>query len=272
MCKISIISINYNNAIGLRKTLASVASQTYQEIEHIIIDGGSTDGSVDIIREYAESSITSLNVQWISELDGGIYDAMNKGIAKSTGEYLLFLNGGDALASESVLAEVNPHLCDADLVIGRAHFSINGKRNGKSPFLCEKDMSMYYMYLHGINHQSAFIKRKLLVNTPYDTNVGMNADWLFFVQSIIFGSASVKFVDLFFTDYDCSGVSSNTEKLIQEREQILKTVLPERIARDYIQILPYYYEVVRVQWLLKHPICYKIYRGFTTFCRKVVGK
>lgn len=277
MNKISIITINYNDAEGLRKTLTSVAAQTYTNIEHIIIDGGSTDGSVEVIREYEQSLVSSLSpfasrLKWISEPDKGIYDAMNKGVAKSSGEYLLFLNGGDALASPTAIEDVIPYLNDTDFVIGRSYFSNEGKRCGTSPLLGEKDMSMYYMYLHGINHQSAFIRRNLLIDTPYDTNVRISADWLFFVQTIVMQSATVKFVDLFFSDFDLTGVSSNNEAVLKEREEVLKNVLPERIARDYMQIAPHYYEVIRLQWLLNHPICYKIYRSFTTFCRKVVGK
>lgn len=273
--KISIITINYNDAEGLRKTLASVASQTYTDIEHIIVDGASTDGSVDVIREYETINLSSTNpirIVWVSEKDKGIYDAMNKGVAKASGEYLLFLNGGDALSSPTAIEDVSLYLNDTDFVIGRSYFSKDGKRCGASPLLSERDMSMYYMYLHGINHQSAFIRRNLLINTPYDTRVKINADWLFFVQTIVMRSATVKFVDLFFSDFDLTGVSSNNEVVLKEREEVLKKVLPEGIARDYIQIAPHYYEVIRLQWLLNHPFCYKIYRSFTTLCRKVVGK
>ena len=133
--KLSIITINYNNAVGLRKTLASVASQTYRDIEHIIVDGGSTDGSVDVIREYENTikqSVTidkpTIHVTWISEKDNGIYNAMNKGIEialgrrvvnsfnrselvedknkgirKATGDYVWILNSGDCAASPDVV-------------------------------------------------------------------------------------------------------------------------------------------------------------------------
>lgn len=129
--KLSIITINYNNAEGLRKTLASVAAQTYADIEHIIVDGGSTDGAVEIIREYADneamrledckairsenskaddtmpnrpiaSSPHRLQIKWISEKDNGIYHAMNKGIRMATGEYIQILNSGDMLAAPDV--------------------------------------------------------------------------------------------------------------------------------------------------------------------------
>ena len=104
---LSIITINYNNAEGLRKTLASVASQTYAEIEHIIIDGGSTDNSVEVIREYESSLASRLSplasrLKWISEKDAGIYNAMNKGIRMATGDYIQILNSGDILAAPDV--------------------------------------------------------------------------------------------------------------------------------------------------------------------------
>ena len=103
--KLSIITINYNNSEGLRKTLASVASQTYANIEHIIVDGASTDGSVDVIKEYENQlNIThsTIHLLWSSEPDNGIYNAMNRGIRKATGEYCQFLNSGDMLAAPDV--------------------------------------------------------------------------------------------------------------------------------------------------------------------------
>ena len=128
--KLSIITINYNNAEGLRKTLASVASQTYADIEHIIVDGGSTDGSVEVIRQYADNeckveSVSAHVVRWICEPDKGIYNAMNKGIEVALGkrvvngdhssspianspspiadtEYIQILNSGDTLAAPDV--------------------------------------------------------------------------------------------------------------------------------------------------------------------------
>ena len=105
--QLSIITINYNNAEGLRKTLASVAAQTYPNIEHIIVDGNSTDGSVDVIREYESTLASSLSpfasrLKWLSEPDKGIYNAMNKGIRMATGEYIQILNSGDILATDDV--------------------------------------------------------------------------------------------------------------------------------------------------------------------------
>lgn len=294
--KLSIITINYNNAEGLRQTLASVAMQTFREFEHIIVDGGSNDESVDIIREYESiiSNRRSIILKWVSEKDNGIYDAMNKGveiasgirvvnalnrselvedknkgIKKATGDYLYFLNSGDVLADENVIEGLMRQLGDADIFVGRVNCVSNGTIVGQTPLLSETDMSMYQMYLHGINHQSAIIRRSIQLEHLYDATLKIGADWKFFVEAIVLGGAMVKFVDSIFANYDVSGVSSNTAQLRQEREKILADILPERIARDYLAIAPHYYDVVRVEWLLHHPFWYKLYRGITTFARKL---
>ena len=319
--KLSIITINYNNAEGLRQTLASVAMQTCREFEHIIVDGGSNDESVDIIREYESiiSNRKSIILKWVSEKDNGIYDAMNKGveiasgirvvnalnrselvedknkgveiasgirvvnalnrselvedknkgIKKATGDYLYFLNSGDVLADEKVIEGLMTQLGDADILVGRVNCVSNGTIVGQTPLLSETDMSMYQMYLHGINHQSAIIRRSIQLEHLYDATLKIGADWKFFVEAIVLGGAMVKFVDSIFANYDVSGVSSNTAQLRQEREKILADILPERIARDYLAIAPHYYDVVRVEWLLHHPFWYKLYRGITTFARKL---
>ena len=103
MIKLSIITINYNDAEGLRKTLASVAMQTYAKIQHVIVDGNSSDTSKDIIIDYAENTKNhNHEILWVSEPDKGIYNAMNKGIKMATGDYIQILNSGDLLASNNV--------------------------------------------------------------------------------------------------------------------------------------------------------------------------
>ena len=105
MKQISIITINYNNASGLEKTIRSVVEQTYNEYEYIIIDGASSDKSKEVIQEYQRYIDF-----WCSEKDSGIYNAMNKGIQKASGEYLLFLNSGDVLNNSAVLADIHGFL------------------------------------------------------------------------------------------------------------------------------------------------------------------
>ena len=296
--KISIITINFNNVAGLKATLESVAKQSCHEFEHIIIDGGSNDGSVEIIREYESiiSNRKSIILKWVSEKDNGIYDAMNKGveiasgirvvnalnrselvedknkgIKKATGDYLYFLNSGDVFAADDVVDSMIELLDGTDIIVGRVNKLTRGRIYGQTDLLSDTDMSMYQMYLHGINHQSAIIRRTIQMEHLYDATLKIGADWKFFIETIVLGGAKVKFVDKIFANYDVSGVSSNTAQLKQEREKIMVDILPERIAQDYLNIAPHYYEVIRVQWLLKHPFWYKLYRGVSTFGRKLMS-
>jgi glycosyltransferase involved in cell wall biosynthesis len=152
--KLSIITINYNNAEGLRKTLASVAAQTYPNIEHIIVDGNSTDGSVDVIREYESTLASSLSplasrLKWLSEPDKGIYNAMNKGIEIALGkrvvnddhtsspiannqlpialtDYIQILNSGDILAADDVTERMFQ-------AMGNRQWAIDNETNSQSP-------------------------------------------------------------------------------------------------------------------------------------------
>lgn len=303
--RLSIVTINYNNVAGLKATLESVAKQSCHEFEHIIIDGGSNDGSVEIIREYESiiSNRKSIILKWVSEPDKGIYDAMNKGVEIASGirvvnalnrsefledkhseadqpegtgvenkvvsDYLYFLNSGDVFAADDVVDSMIELLDGTDIIVGRVNKLTRGRIYGQTDLLTEADMSMYQMYLHGINHQSAIIRCTIQMEHLYDATLKIGADWKFFVETIVLGGAKVKFVDKIFANYDVSGVSSNTAQLRQEREKIMVDILPERIAQDYLTIAPHYYEVIRVVWLLRHPFWYKLYRGMTTFARKM---
>jgi glycosyltransferase involved in cell wall biosynthesis len=112
--KYSIITVNFNNKEGLRKTIESVIHQTFRDYEFIVIDGGSTDGSTDILREYD----THINY-WVSEPDGGIYQGMNKGIKIAAGEYLNFMNSGDCFYDPDILEKVSRYKSEADFIVGK---------------------------------------------------------------------------------------------------------------------------------------------------------
>ena len=120
MCKISIITINYNEKVGFEKTIKSVLNQSYQDFEFIIIDGGSTDGSINVIEKYKDSIS-----YWVSEPDKGVYNAMNKGIRASKGEFVIFMNGGDCFNNDLVLEEIAPMLNDEfDVYYGNNYNSL----------------------------------------------------------------------------------------------------------------------------------------------------
>jgi glycosyltransferase involved in cell wall biosynthesis len=153
--KLSIISININNKNGLRKTIESVVNQNFTNFEYIVIDGGSSDGSVEIIKEF-EDKIS----YWISEPDKGIYNAMNKGIQVAKGEYLLFLNSGDWLVDEVKLSDVIENLNVFDLIIYDLFFVEEHNQSRKKHPV---DITLSYIIEKTISHPSTFIKREKLL-------------------------------------------------------------------------------------------------------------
>ncbi|WP_083993885.1 glycosyltransferase [Gelidibacter algens] len=147
--KISIITINYNNLDGLKKTMTSVLEQTYANVEYIIIDGGSTDGS----KRYIESCQQDL-AYWVSESDRGIYNAMNKGIAQATGEYLLFLNSGDWLAGVKVLDLISKNLGNCGILYGNLIkvYANGSEKVDKGPE--SSQLTLFHFFVR--HHQSSF--------------------------------------------------------------------------------------------------------------------
>ena len=237
--KLSIITINYNNAEGLRKTLASVAAQTFRDFEHIIVDGGSTDGSVEVIREYEQSLASRLsplpsNLKWLSEPDSGIYSAMNKGIKMTKGEYLLFLNSGDCLVDEDVLSNVFQVAKDnIDVMYGDIKVVYNNQEIIKeSPDV----VTFQYLYSNAIFHSGgSFIKKTLFDSYGlYDENLRIVSDWKFFVEIFILKNVSYQHINLILSVFDLCGISTeNQELMMKERMLVLRDLFPERILLDY---------------------------------------
>ena len=222
--KYSIITVNYNDAQGLKGTIKSVICQTFQDYEFIIIDGGSTDNSKSIIEEY-QNQID----YWISEPDEGIFNAMNKGILASKGDYLIFMNSGDCFYNEKVL-ENSLHYLKSDFVIG----SIKRKEDDTTMNYELSDISMMTFYKGAIPHQATFHKRSLFLNSLYDETLKISSDWKFFFQKIIFENASYNIMPVVVCSFDTTGISStNTEWAAKERNQIISERLPARIIKDY---------------------------------------
>lgn len=225
MQKLSVITINFNNREGLRRTLESVAAQTTRDFEYIVIDGGSTDGSVEVIKEF-ESIIT----YWISEPDRGIYHAMNKGVANAHGEYCNFLNSGDIYHSSEVVHNFNSSNVQADVLTG-IQYQINSDQKSKLiRVLPPKEITLELMFCRGLLHQSCMIRTVLLKNNPYDENLKIVSDWKFFVQELLLNGKSFQPLDFEIVDYDASGISAMRADLLkQERAEVLNTLIPERV-------------------------------------------
>ncbi|GHS97386.1 glycosyl transferase [Bacteroidia bacterium] len=220
--KLSIITINLNNQDGLRKTIESAISQTFTDFEYIVIDGASTDGSVDIIEAYADR-IT----YWISEPDKGIYNAMNKGILQAKGEYCLFLNSGDWLIKNNVLEIVFRQDNNTDLIIGRLHQKHNNIRGiiKKEP---GESLRFSDFYIASLLHPCTFIKRNLFERVGlYDENYRIVSDWLFFLLSVVNNHSSYSFLNTQVSDIQTNGISSiDVDRMLEERTRVLYKYFP----------------------------------------------
>ena len=225
MKKISIVTVNFNNRDGLEKTMSSVTSQTYSNIEYIIIDGGSSDGSKEVIKKY-ENKIS----YWVSEPDKGIYNAMNKAIGKTNGEYLLFLNSGDYFYSKKVLSKIFSQVHQADLLIGRQKFiSANGKV-GISPKLHAEEINMEYFLSSTLPHQATFIKRSLLDECGgYDESYRVCADWVFWIQAVVEHKCSIEVLPQTVSYMNNGGVSSDMDKCHQDMSRYLQVCLDRKL-------------------------------------------
>ena len=207
--KLSIITINYNNAAGLKKTLDSVAAQTYTDFEHIIVDGASTDGSMDEIIAYSQSPIANRHkITWISEPDTGIYNAMNKGVRMAEGEYTLMLNSGDYLVDNSVVEKVIPLLDGTDIIQGNIIEDypdkvIRNRGYGNS------DIDFFDVMKGHFLHQASFIHMDTLKKYGYyDESYKKGSDTYFYITTLALGHASFKYVDVDVANFDVNGISN----------------------------------------------------------------
>lgn len=216
---LSIITINRNDAEGIKKTIESVVSQEFADYEYIVIDGASSDNSVEIIKEN-EKYIDC----WISEKDTGIYNAMNKGIKLAKGEYVYFLNSGDVFYNTSVLAEIFNVEQNADFLYGGICIKF---RMMKFKMLPPKKMSLYYFIYNGLYHQSTFTKRDLFDELGlYDESLRIAADYKFIFIAYNVYFKQIKILTKVIANYDPYGISSNKDYDVihkNEKETILKT-------------------------------------------------
>jgi glycosyltransferase involved in cell wall biosynthesis len=238
--KLSVITINYNNKDGLQKTIDSVLSQTFAGFEYIIIDGGSTDGSADLLKNGDHRFGYR-----VSEPDKGIYNAMNKGIANAQGEYLLFLNSGDCLVNNGILSAIFSTERTADIVYGDINYVLQNGEKKRYPSLKEEELCMRNFFTNEratISHPAAFIKRHLFSGELYDESYAIVADNKFFMKQVVINNCSVDYTGLVIADFDTGGLSSkpaNWEKTIRERQRIFAELLPPRILKDYELLLQF---------------------------------
>lgn len=236
--KLSIITINRNNDSGLRQTMQSVLSQTCTDFEYVIVDGASTDKSVEVIHSFApqpDMNINGLQVRWLSEPDTGIYNAMNKGVHMSKGEYLLFLNSGDWLYRNDVVRNIlsifdGTDIIQGNIVVVKDDVEIIQRGYGRS------ELSMVDVYNNQFLHQATFTRRACFEQYGYfDETYRINGDTVFYAKCLGFGNASFKYVDLNIAFFDTNGISADPQrKWVKIREQEdcrYEEMFPERMRK-----------------------------------------
>lgn len=279
--KLSIVTINYNNAEGLQKTLVSVAAQTYRDIEHIIVDAASTDGSVAIIREYAEK--VDYPVLWGSKKDKGVYNGMNIGIQRATGDYIQILNSGDVLAAPDVTERMvlrlneltNERMNESDgvaILYGNMLKSYDGKTIinrdtcGGGMYTPE---SFLYFYKGTLNHDCAYIRRDLFEKYGlYNEQMKICSDWEWYVRAIVLGGEKPVYTNIDVTIFDMNGVSEsygkNADTIKRERREYLESILPPAVLHDYDA---FSFPIIQYQRLKKHHLW-----GIVYFIERVLFK
>lgn len=247
--KISVITVCYNSEDTIERTIKSVISQKYNDLEYIVIDGGSTDKTVQIIRKY-EQHIS----YWVSEPDNGIYDAMNKGIVASTGEVIDFLNSDDWYA-EDTLSRVENYFkeTEADIISGNV-FRVNAGKITVLPRIIPEDDDAYFFHMM-FPHQALFAKTTLfdkcgMFNTDYI--IKADYDWILRVH---LAGCKIKMVEDCFAYFSYGGIST-TRRIVSAKEQwqsatfhmkkYQKFYLEERIQTHY---------KARVEWAERTEIC-----------------
>ncbi len=254
---ISIITINRNNAAGLENTLQSVAAQTYKEFEYIIIDGASTDGSVEVINKYEPEFA---HLKWVSEPDKGIYNAMNKGIRMASGDYIQILNSADCLAAPDVTERMLAALEEKGqptILYGNMVKCFPDGRKMVDKCFAGQEITMLGMYTGTLNHDPAYIRRDLFEKYGfYDEDLKIVSDWKWYLQALSLSGEKPHYIDVDVTLFDMTGVSETNKALDKaERQQVLAQLFPNAVLADYER---YAFPIDQIKRLKRHPWAYKL--------------
>ena len=235
LVKVSIITVVYNDKLGLLETIQSVKRQTYKNLEYIVIDGGSNDGSQDIIREN-EHFIS----KWISEPDNGIYDAMNKGIHLATGTWLNFLNAGDRFISEKSVEEIINNSYTEDIVYG-SMVRFKGRYRYISRGMNKAHPTAFDFMHTSVGHQAAFIKSDVFDRVGlYDINYKLASDAKFFFDALIIHKIQAKYIDKPIVMFEIGGASTIHQDLYdEERQSFLINYMGEETYGLYEELYAY---------------------------------
>lgn len=209
---LTIITINYNNLDGLKRTIKSVVNQTWKKFEYIVIDGGSTDGSAEYIQEMKEQIHFA-----VSETDKGIYNAMNKGVKEAQGDYLLFLNSGDCLICDTILEEILEIMDNDDSINVHSFQSMDQNLEGNIITGTTRQkrsiQTSIRTFLKGsISHPASMIKRKINNKTwLYNEENKIVSDWEWFFKLFLEDQSKFRVYDLIISSIQPNGISRSED-------------------------------------------------------------
>lgn len=255
---LTIITINRNNATGLEKTIHSVACQTNKDFEYIIVDGASTDGSINVIQGLEE--ILGKRLRWISEPDKGIYNAMNKGINMASGNYVQFLNSGDCLTADNITERMFQALKEHDypsILYGNMLKDMPDGSILRDRYFAGQDITLLGFFNGTLNHSPAYIRRNLFKEYGmYDESLKIVSDWKWYLQAIILGKERPVYADIDVTLFDMNGISETNKELDKaERKKVLDGLLPQPILADYER---WSRPIDQMRRLQRHPWAYRL--------------
>jgi glycosyltransferase involved in cell wall biosynthesis len=240
MIKISIITINYKDLQGLKKTVESVLNQRCKsQIEYIIIDGGSEDGT-DLYLNERNSEIA----YWVSEKDAGIFNAMNKGIAKATGDYLLFLNSGDCLNGSSALSDFITHPnFQGDIIYGDLKIA---KGSIKFP----KELTPFYFVMSSLPHQATLFRKEVFEAMGlYDEQLKISSDRGFYMKCFLSNRYHFQHIPIELALFDQTGIS-NSPKYNEVKRAESKLLINQYYgiyANDYFKMEEQRVEIIKLK-------------------------
>lgn len=262
---VSVITVVYNDKIGLQRTISSLSCQTYKDYEYLVIDGGSTDGTVDVIN----ANISQIGY-FVSEPDKGIYDAMNKGIMAAHGQWLIFMNAGDIFADSRVLERIEPYLKgNSDGVVYGKILQIYGKRKEISANLVGENPDAVDFIIKTIPHQAAFIKRSMFdIYGLYDEQYKLAADQIWFMKVIGIYHEQCCYIDMIVAHFMAGGSNEiHRDICLKEKDAAFEKEFGK--AYPYLKELAEYRNSAIIRRLLKIRLWARN-NGLTSGLRKIV--
>lgn len=211
--KISVVTVCYNAVDTIEETMRSVLDQTYPDVEYIVIDGSSTDGTVDIIKKYSDRL-----AYWVSEPDNGIYDAMNKGIKVATGDYINFMNAGDTFVSSDILNNVVNNIDTGVILLICNWYDVT-----KYGIMERNALDIRYLKRSIIcSHQALFISLEYHKKHLYDIRFKFCADYKFVYDAYYKDYSQIKYAPVYVANYihDEGFSANNIYKLEREKQKI----------------------------------------------------